>query len=419
MFCDKKTRADQRHTTQRHTNRSKAPTLSDHRTDKQAPTRAPTVSRQVISRFTRPGRGARILNRLPNNFTLSDDGTAATGQRGDQYLYATTRRRDEANNRLAAAQSAFRVADVPQGRNINYGGHTIRPLRVEIAVGAATPNGVTINANRVVTESPADCKRTAERVVGRDLHAHGHVTRGAGNIPAIERLVTLGRASNLTVANIQALVDMYINYFEANKRVSAFNQAYVAHRRDANQQAVIDVVLPSYRRAPAGYDLEVQPRVTVQTVVADIEQMFDHWMNIRNGYLQQLANLEARHNLNAAGQVQERKDEGMDKYADPDIGEAYVSLAGGVKRQGESYWNYHWGGVIMKTGTDNVTFENHASLQDPTRWDIRMYGRPKVVLPAPGAAGNPRLDAPNAQQSWHEIWSEHHFGDNPSTFNAK
>lgn len=377
----------------------------------------------VISRFVNPGAVARGWYGFPDHFTISDDGTAATGQRGDKYLYSTTGRRDEANQNLTAAGSVFRVVNHPGGGNFNladrYGGHRINRLQVRIADGVGLPNGVTVDGNRAVTESPADCMRTAERVVGRGLHAYGHVTQGAGNLPAIERLVTLGRASNLPLANIQALVDLYVNYFEANKRVVAFNNAYGAHRNDLDQDAIIVVQLESYRRDPAGFDIQQQADVPSPTAVSGIQQMFDHWRVQRDQYLQQLAALEAHHNLNAAGQVQERQNELMDRRADPEVGQAYTSLAGGVKRQGESYWNYHWGGVIMKTSTDNVTFENHAGLANPAAWDVRMYGRPRVVPPAPNTVAPSTTADPKAGQSWHEIWSERDFGDNPSTFTGR
>ncbi|MCG8470585.1 MAG: hypothetical protein MI742_01850 [Desulfobacterales bacterium] len=377
----------------------------------------------VISRYVRPNALSRLTEGFPDNFTISDDGTAATGQRGDQYLYATNARRDEANINLHNAGSPFLVNAHQAGGQFNlanrYGGQTIRRLQIEIDPLAVAPAGVVVDANNVVTQTPADCKRTAERVTGQALHAYGDVTQGAGNLPAIERLVTLARMSNVTVANTEILVERYISYFEANKRAEEFNREYQAHKNDPDQTAVININLPAYQRNPANFDIQVLPVIPSPTQCDDLADLGNYWIGQRNIFLQQLAQLEAGHNLNAAGQVEERKTEKMDKFADPEYGQAYTSLAGGNKVQNQSYWNYHWGGVIMKTQTDNVTFENHASLNDPTRWDVRMYGRPRVVQPPQNAVAPATLQEPKANQSWHETWSESDFGDNPSTFTGR
>ena len=112
----------------------------------------------------------------------------------------------------------------------------------------------------------------------------------------------------------------------------------------------------------------------------------------------------------------ERKAEKLDRFADPDYGQAYASVRGGTRAPGEGFWNYHWGGVIIKTGTDNVTLENHASLANPASWDIRMYGRPRPD-PHPAVAGD-KIE-PKPGQSWHEQWSLEGFGTNPSTMTGR
>jgi hypothetical protein len=67
-------------------------------------------------------------------------------------------------------------------------------------------------------------------------------------------------------------------------------------------------------------------------------------------------------------------DVGMDKFdqeaginfhANPEIGESYSmategDMPGFASHPGESTWNYHWAGVVMKDGADNITLENYA-----------------------------------------------------------
>lgn len=71
---------------------------------------------------------------------------------------------------------------------------------------------------------------------------------------------------------------------------------------------------------------------------------------------------------------------GIDEYASPEVGEAYrIKYLGG--REGE--WNYHWAGVVARSGLDTVTLENYTRDQrsaadagrfHDNRWYFAMYG---------------------------------------------
>ncbi|WP_428268371.1 DUF4157 domain-containing protein [Haliangium sp.] len=58
------------------------------------------------------------------------------------------------------------------------------------------------------------------------------------------------------------------------------------------------------------------------------------------------------------------KQAGINHYANPEIGESYAMATEadmpGFKKMGPKTWNFHWGGVIMKGGSDNITLENFA-----------------------------------------------------------
>lgn len=72
---------------------------------------------------------------------------------------------------------------------------------------------------------------------------------------------------------------------------------------------------------------------------------------------------------------------GINQYANPDVGQGYTTSSGGEKYSGVMTWNYHWGGVILKSddNKDNVVLENYATVPgDENRdWKFKMYGTEK------------------------------------------
>jgi len=55
---------------------------------------------------------------------------------------------------------------------------------------------------------------------------------------------------------------------------------------------------------------------------------------------------------------------GINHYANPNIGESYTMATEadmpGFKETSSKTWNFHWAGVVLKDGSDNVTLENFA-----------------------------------------------------------
>ena len=86
--------------------------------------------------------------------------------------------------------------------------------------------------------------------------------------------------------------------------------------------------------------------------------------------------------LSAKQQEAFDKKAGINRYANPGVGEAYTISSGGAPKVDGSgkpikTWNFHWGGVIFKstTGSDNITMENYAGNADH-EWYFQMYGVP-------------------------------------------
>jgi hypothetical protein len=68
--------------------------------------------------------------------------------------------------------------------------------------------------------------------------------------------------------------------------------------------------------------------------------------------------------MSADGRDAFDKAAGTNHYANPEIGESYTMATEanmpGFKETGKKTWNFHWAGVIMKAGSDNITLENFA-----------------------------------------------------------
>ncbi len=83
----------------------------------------------------------------------------------------------------------------------------------------------------------------------------------------------------------------------------------------------------------------------------------------------------------------------------------HVSTGGPDKRNGKRTWNFHWAGVVMKSGGDTMTLENY-SVSDYDKqnksWAFQLYGV--------GKKG----------QSMHEEHRDGHgqHGENPTTMTA-
>jgi hypothetical protein len=76
---------------------------------------------------------------------------------------------------------------------------------------------------------------------------------------------------------------------------------------------------------------------------------------------------------------------GINTAADPEVGGGYTMNTEynmpGFKEQGDMTWNFHWAGVVMEDGTDNITLENYADGKGydsvNTDWNFQMYGTVK------------------------------------------
>jgi hypothetical protein len=83
---------------------------------------------------------------------------------------------------------------------------------------------------------------------------------------------------------------------------------------------------------------------------------------------------------------------GINRHAAPNVGESFMSVRNDALTT--AGFNFHWGGVIMVSGGDRVTFENFARPgtnygTQNLLWYFDMYGPPS-----------------KAGQTWHDRWAE-------------
>ncbi|HAG85150.1 MAG TPA: hypothetical protein DCL61_29380, partial [Cyanobacteria bacterium UBA12227] len=133
------------------------------------------------------------------------------------------------------------------------------------------------------------------------------------------------------------------------------------------------------------YDFMTDSKNAAYLKSAHKEQVFDFWKSVTSfsyktkDQIKKPSNgLEAQQlydQLTNAGKNAFDKAAGINHYANPAIGEAYTMSSGYnfpsfKEYPGEDTWNFHWAGVIMKDGSDNITLENFAV----TDWYAKSKG---------------------------------------------
>jgi hypothetical protein len=83
------------------------------------------------------------------------------------------------------------------------------------------------------------------------------------------------------------------------------------------------------------------------------------------------------------------KEMGINEYTPvPEIGDAYVTYSTGEYAQ-KGKWNYHWGGVVGKAGTDIITLENYARSSEIQ--DVHEQGGRSIDY-SPSLSGQQKTD---------------------------
>jgi hypothetical protein len=291
-------------------------------------------------------------------YRVSESGKSALKQ-GDalQNLYATQDLIDAANAALSTAgQNGSFITLVASGRTLDVKGQTLLHVAPRMKPTGADPkNQLLEDANRPGGRDSegrtgdtmalwADCGRSSRAVMGTD---------GAGHAPHAE--FTMGADSYRTRER---------SYDPSRYSDTIYFHGMAAFLRDATHKGVCKQGV-HYTGDPDAKWTPILPRSP------------DH---AREQYWE----------LGEEGRRQFDRFASINTAADPEIGGAYTMnteyrMPGAdVVREADGSprmrWNFHWGGVVMKDGANNITLENYAVMFDET--------------------GDPAVDAANREKAY-------------------
>jgi hypothetical protein len=411
--------------------------------------------------------GIHWANAVP--LRVADDGTAAIAQArlsGSKEMYVLDGRLAGINSELAAVHAPLRLAKDAgsvtgaEPGDLEKGSHTLERVK---PVDAADP--------KVDKTIPDDCGNAARTVTGtfadgKQLHAeyndkagkHAHtantdpemmkyeimVNHFSDKMPHAKTVLTdvataisaysaASQAIEPHVAGLNALRKALDDAETAAKAVlGEFNALKAAHdakvaavAADAPDKAAqikalddalaaakakiaprIAAARAAYMDADTKYKAFLSKDVGGKKVIDLLKEYFDT-KKLRDDLISEI--MGPYLGLSALQQDAFDQKTGIDRYANPAVGEAYTISSGGNDKPGKSTWNFHWAGVIFKstTGSDNITMENYAG-NATSEWRLQMYGVPTK-------------DNARAGQTFHEQHRDAHgqHGETPTTMSTE
>jgi hypothetical protein len=300
----------------------------------------------------------RIRYRAQSQIRISKNGKMAIedsdlSHRQPKFFYATPSIVKESNKKLGKVGSAFELkTDAAETLTFKFGG-TKRSL---VLVHARNTKQDNEGLNVTIAQQ---CDATVKEVIGYGRYVEADLRRPPRNFPAnqgarttlYEGVIQYYVADELSGGNLSANIDL-------------------EHHAD-NLEAEQESIATAYGTA-----------------------MHTHQAGPAN------ANLDK-----AARQMR------VNEYADPGVGEGYVTYKLGVtdtvaNQLRDNYhgrivnapsnanmWGYHWGGVVAKDGSDVVTLENYSRAHEDALSDTGADRRAYFQMYGAGT------------QSWHTKWS--------------
>lgn len=303
---------------------------------------------------------------------LASSGDAIVNDNGQ--LFATTARIEDSNKQLSAAGphgsmirlaktgDAKTTAEVPGKQffevvpEVNFSAYHTRM--------AHSPNSFHEGMNKQKgggrMELWADCRRAAEVVTGASSAMAVH-----------DALVNVGG---------EALPE-YSGQIQRPSGVK--NDSTTARLSFTVYTSQIPKFLKKYDYNPKLFKSAIKEQFPELNTFPELnEQVFVDWVKKQAGLA--AANISVAERLYSTltlkAQLEFDKQAGINEYANPEIGDSYSTVTEygmpGFKESGDD-WGFHWGGVVMKGGTDNITLENLSVSKDKARntnWFFAMYG---------------------------------------------
>lgn len=282
-------------------------------------------------------------------YRVADDLTAAVkvGYPNHEF-YAKPGKATAANTKLAKVGSGITMVELSSSFTVSDGSKSETLKEVKLI----NMENFTFGDNMKLID---DCGKSCAVVVGSKkrtaLHHDaltGTLAKTAATSPAFMKAEIMKKLLDkwLTMASTDAATKVKINatIAKANAKMVEVNAAKVA-----------------YRAAVGDADKKAKSKIYWSKVEAYGDAMMTYY-----------------NTLSASHREKVDKYLKINKYVDPDVGQGYTMSSGGTNYPGERTWNFHWGGVIMKSDDkkDTITLENYAVPGDVEneKWDIAMYG---------------------------------------------
>jgi hypothetical protein len=308
------------------------------------PKGAPTAGGTSVQRFVE-----KEINGEPCR--VSEDQTAVVMGKSNysQDVYATAARLKETNTALASAGdkgSSIRLA--PAGGQIKLGKKILLHLR-PVFTSKGDPNNATLdteNKGKTATDAMAlwaDCGRSSRVVMGAENDSSPHAVYTAN-----------GKTASTPAGSAPE------DYSD---------EIYVA-------------AMPGFLKS-----------IAAQPAMRPMLKDGVHFTGSKDNVIVATTGDQARiqyWELGEAGRRMFDKSAGINTAANPKVGGGYTmnteyhmpgsDITRDAKGKPNMRWNFHWAGVVMKAGSDNITLENYATggYDDVnTEWNFQMYGTVK------------------------------------------
>ena len=326
--------------------------------------------RPMVQRFTEHTTKA-------GDFRRADDGTTLVRQdskAGSQFLLAAPGMADAASKQLEAAKSVIRLKEIGTA-TVKKGGvtksyATIEPTNVKNKTSGAGGAGM---------ELWADCGKSARDVIGVGEGTGGGDPKAVYTDPTGKQTQTQGTGSPHQMK--RELMLTWLLYIEKQSGKTLIDQAKLKELGKKRDKALAD-----YNKAvKAGKD---------EKTLEGLGEIYFYWDEAISNAVMDAYNTK----LTDKEREEIDKKAGINRWATPDVGEGYTTSTGGNAKPGfeDSTWNFHWAGVVMKSGEDTVTLENYsvgdAEVQN-REWVFQMYGSAKAAEADPLQEGT---DLPRA-----------------------
>ncbi|BAZ30190.1 hypothetical protein NIES4074_26460 [Cylindrospermum sp. NIES-4074] len=296
------------------------------------------------------------------NYRTSDDGQMAVRQEssiGGQTAFATPALIKDASDKLKAATSVIELepGSIPAKLDDLDG--------KEHDVVDVVPTNTQNKTKDMNMELWADCGRSAQTVSGMDQGTgQGNAAEPGAKYNKDGKTKTVTGTDWMEIQKVKMFMDLF------NKK-SSWWEVWKPTYQSKLDIATINKKLGEYDTVKKMYLVE-----------ADTTK--------KDNLGKQMARLASEMDVLARAEYDklspDAKDDfdkkvGINMYADPNIGEAFHISTGGNEHPGKpanvGTWNFHWAGVVTKSGSDTMTLENYSVSdyeEENKDWVFQMYG---------------------------------------------